>query len=512
MIIKELLIKELMIKTTIVVLFLLIVISCSPEESDTPQGILTANLNIRNVTVGTSNVTEQYRMITFDIDWAYSWRSSGSPNNWDAAWIFVKYQVNGEEWKHATLSTVSEEHLSPQGTTIDSPSDGKGVYIYRSENGSGRFSAAGVSLRWNYGLDIGADNETVNVRVFGLEMVYIPQGSFYAGDNGRSSASFKKGSDDTRPWHITSEDAIEVTNTAFDGYYYTSSKDFDRHEFNMNEDETGTEFTIPAEFPKGFRAIYCMKYELTQEQYVDFLNTLTGTQALNRYDRDNYNQFGYSILVINGVYSTTYPERACGFLSPADGFAYADWAGLRPMSELEFEKICRGRGNPPVNGEFAWGTTYFRNALSVNGNESDRRYLTSTGANCYYFNEDNRPPFTLNAGIFFGIGKSRERCGAAFYGVLDMSGNLNETCVCLGNQYGRVFTYQNGDGQLSPDGSANESGWPLRDGRGAGFRGGCLAREWEVMRLSDRLEAAAEINYNHRHIPWGFRGVRTVSF
>ena len=59
-----------------------------------------------------------------------------------------------------------------------------------------------------------------------MEMVYIPQGSFYAGDNGTSAASFIKGSNDNRPWFIESEDAIAVTNTAVNGYYYRSAKDF----------------------------------------------------------------------------------------------------------------------------------------------------------------------------------------------------------------------------------------------------------------------------------------------
>ena len=35
----------------------------------------------------------------------------------------------------------------------DPSRDGKGVFIYRSEDGTGAFSASDVSLRWNYGLD-----------------------------------------------------------------------------------------------------------------------------------------------------------------------------------------------------------------------------------------------------------------------------------------------------------------------------------------------------------------------
>ena len=45
----------------------------------------------------------------------------------------------------------------------------------------------------------------------------------------------------------------------------------------------------------------------------------------------------------------------CNFLSWMDLAAYLDWAALRPMTELEFEKICRGP-NPPIAGEYVWGT------------------------------------------------------------------------------------------------------------------------------------------------------------
>ena len=43
-------------------------------------------------------------------------------------------------------------------------------------------------------------------------------------------------------------------------------------------------------------------------------------------------------------------------LSWPDLCAYADWAALRPMTELEYEKACRGPNNP-VLGEYAWGNT-----------------------------------------------------------------------------------------------------------------------------------------------------------
>jgi hypothetical protein len=481
------------------------------DTEDDPSGAFaTGDLAVSNIAVGEADAGAHFRMVTFDIRWSHSWRTSDPPGNWDAAWIFLKYRVGSGDWRHATLSTVPAEHAAPAGATLSTAPDGKGVFLHRSEDGSGAFRAEGVSVRWNHGTDQVADGADVSVKVLGIEMVFIPEGEFLAGDQGRSYASLTRGSGDDRPWPISSEDAIEVTGAVSDGFYYRSSKDFGVTVWNAAEDVTGASFTLPAEFPKGHRAVYAMKYETTEQEYVDFLNTLTAAQAANRYDRANDGRFGYSISESGGVYSTRHPRRACGFLSPADGFAFADWAGLRPMSELEFEKISRGSGNPALPGEFAWGTTHVRNAESVTGSESDRGRVTSSGANSYYSQEGYQPQFALNAGIFFDVGKSREQSGATYYGILDMSGNLNETCVTVGNAQGRSFTSRNGDGRPSADGFADETGWPLRDGRGAGFRGGTLAEEWDALRLSDRQEAAVQIDWSHRHIPWGFRGVRTI--
>jgi hypothetical protein len=499
----------------IIALSLLSAVSCWDDplgpENPSPEGFTTSDLTVSGITVGSPHAAEEWRTISFDIRWSHSWRTSAPPANWDAAWIFIKYRTAGTEWRHATLSAVAAEHSAPVAATVSPAADGKGVFLYRSGEGSGAFHVSGVSLRWNHRQDGVDDAAAVEVRVFGIEMVYIPQGSFYAGDNGASLACFVKGSSDDRPWFIECEDAIEVTDTTANGYYYQSAKDFWDEIWNAHEDVTGTEFTIPAGYPKGYRAIYCMKYEMTQQQYADFLNTLTAAQAASRYDGSNFDHWGYTIKENGGVFSTEHPRRACGFIAPADGFAYADWAGLRPMSELEFEKICRGSGNAPIPQEFAWGTTYRRNAADFEGTEDDRELFTDRLANSYSLEENVDPRFPLNAGIFADTGKSRELSGAAFYGVLEMSGNLHEPCVTVGNRYGRAFTHRNGDGRLAADGSANEPNWPGDDGIGTGFRGGTMAEEWNHMMLSDRAYASnGEIDASHRHIPWGFRGVRTI--
>jgi len=56
--------------------------------------------------------------------------------------------------------------------------------------------------------------------------------------------------------------------------------------------------------------------------------------------------------------------------------AYLDWACLRPSSELEYEKACRGANVSSTTGEFAWGistptfATTFAGAGTENGTET----------------------------------------------------------------------------------------------------------------------------------------------
>ena len=66
-----------------------------------------------------------------------------------------------------------------------------------------------------------------------------------------------------------------------------------------------------------------------------------------------------------------------------DGAAYADWSGLRPMTELEFEKACRGNQTPVAN-EFAWGTASITAATGISNDGAADEVDGTAGANCEF--------------------------------------------------------------------------------------------------------------------------------
>ncbi len=482
------------------------------------------NINVSNIRVTGQNTTAgennpaNYTLVQFDLSWENSWRTSSAPNNWDAAWVFVKYRVGSGDWQHAWLNNTGHSSGTGTSATIDAglltpgtafhatTNPALGVFIYRSADGTGNFSITGAQLRWNYGANGVADNATVDVKVFAIEMVYVPAGNFYVGSGGTETSAFYMYPTTTNPYQITGEGAITVGTTDGNLYYPSST---------YGGDQSGP---IPANFPKGYAAFYCQKYEISQQQYVDFLNTLTSAQASTRYPNATTNR--HAITVSGGVYSTTNPYVACNFLSWMDGAAYSDWAGLRPMTELEFEKACRGLETPVAN-EYAWGTaTVAGNAYTLENDNATNEgiasnYSTSTG-NASYDITDGSIDGPLRVGIFAANADNQGRitAGASYYGIMELSGNLWERAVTVGNATGRDFTGLHGNGALSTNGHANETAWPgLTSGEvtgatGSGFRGGSWYDTASSMRVSDRANAA--VTHSGRHRTYGFRAVRVA--
>ncbi len=478
------------------------------------------NIVISNVSTIGQDFVNHFTNVQFDISWDNSWRTSSAPNNWDAAWIFVKYRIKNESvFRHATINTTNSNHTAPAGSTINTTSDGKGVFIFRSGDGSGTFSLTGVQLRWEYGTDGLQDADVVEVRVLGIEMVYVPSGSFWIGSGSATNyGEFYTYPTTTSSYNITSEGSITVGTTAGNLYYNNSS--------SMAGDRSGP---IPAAFSKGFNAFYCMKYEISHAQMIDFFNMLQHAQADNVDYPSTSN--GHNETGTHPAITSTCPTRAYNFMVWSAAAAYADWAALRPMTELEYEKACRGTATVTTS-EYAWGTNtvYSTGAYTIANSGTATESLTNQGTsigNALYSTTAGSNSNPLRCGIFAKSSTSKQEAGASYYGIMEMSGNLWEMCVSVGNATGRGFTGVHGDGYTAANGFAGGptsapatlSTWPgyvsgnlsITDNTGTNgiaSRGGAFNSSSNYMRVSDRYYAANYLGAGD--IAGGARLVRTA--
>lgn len=495
------------------------------------------NIQVTNVSLTGQNTTSHFTMVKFDISWENSWRVVGGPANWDAAWVFVKYRVGAGPWLHAWIN--DDGHISPTGSVIEvglldpggqfdpENNPGMGVFIHRSGPGSGTFSLTNVQLRWNYGDNGLADNEQVDIKVFAIEHVYVPQAPFFIGSGGTESGHFYKYNPLQEPYRVDNDGAIPV-GTQNDNLFYDNTS-------GSSGDQLGP---IPAAFPEGFKAFYIMKYELSQQGYVDFLNTLDRNQQAGVVNAPILGSGPYSTYVMsvsatptarnairiqnnapgppsplnffcdlnnNGIpYENADGQNlACNYISVPFLTSYLDWAGLRPYTELEYEKAGRGFMNP-VPFEFAWGSTMI----------SYIQYLDNPGAA-----DENPDPFAncnsnlsnigpVRCGSFARLNSGREMAGSGFYGVAELSGNLWELIITVGSPQGRAFTGLHGDGLLTSNGRADVFAWPdpvTYDG--IGIRGGGYEAINELVMLSCRLYASSVAG----SIINGLRGGRSVA-
>jgi formylglycine-generating enzyme required for sulfatase activity len=410
-------------------------------------------------------------------------------------------------WEHATLHSTG--HQAATSSQIDIPSDGKGAFIYRNANGAGNNNFTNLRLRWNYAadgvndqIDGVNDQNSVDIQVFAIEMVYVPQGAFYVGSGGNESGSFTNGSwvgGATIPFQISSEAPLNIAQTP-GSLWGTSSTGSSR---------IGGAGTLPAAYPKGFAAFYCMKYEISQQQYVNFLNSLTQIQANTRKYTNTANRYAITGNTI-GAYTTTNPYLACNYISWMDLAAYLDWSALRPMTELEFEKACRGIATPVAN-EYAWGNTAATAATGINNAGLANEVAINPTANAVYGNSGTGGPMRI--GSFASASSNRIQSGATFYGIMEMGGNLWERAVTVGNADGRAFNASHGNGVLSTNGHATTATWPglvggqITGASGSAFRGGDWGITATLMQTSGRSFAA--ITVTSRGHDNGGRGVRS---
>ncbi|NNF32810.1 MAG: SUMF1/EgtB/PvdO family nonheme iron enzyme [Saprospiraceae bacterium] len=474
------------------------------------------NIKISNVTFATQDKNNDYYMIEFDLSWENSWRTSTYETNWDAAWVFIKFTPkNIQNWQHASLhyvNGVNDGHVAPTGGIINTANNsygnantGIGVFIYRDSDGIGNINFNQVQLRWDYGLDGVGDDDVIEISVHAIEMVYVPQGAFQVGDGMGDFGQFEAGNTGN-PFTISSEGALTLGGTNVNNL---SNNDALNQQF-ADDFNYATTQSLPADFPKGYHAFYCMKYEVSQEQYAAFLSHLTQTQRSDRTEVIYINNINvYPIATGNHYATPDFPSRAMDYTNWADVAAYLDWAGLRPMSELEYEKATRGV-NDPVPEEYAWGNdTWYLEGIYTLQNEGteDEIIVSGIGENVGNANSVSiyqgweRP---LRCGIFAAsaINKTREETGASYWGIMELTGNCYERVISVGESQARDFSGFHGNGSLQASGNASFfllTDWAFVSSIGAGFRNSEISQRY----LINTWDA-------DRNRSYGIRGIRTA--
>lgn len=453
-------------------------------------GILSAsNINVSNVR--TMSNTGNSMAICFDITWDYSWRTTtAAPNNWDAAWVFAKYRTfnagtrTWSAWSHAKLNNTG--HVVPTGAVMQtglqnpgsqfniSTNPGIGVFMYRDADGTGTVTWNNACMDWNFSTDGQAQNAIFQVRVFAIEMVYVPTATYNLGDG-------VAGGNTTGYGATTVNSATVFPATACCGT---------GNNYELNKISGGGSIPIAAAYPNGYTGFYMMKNLITQRGYRDFLNTLTRAQqsvhhrgtAVGHYmaaaagQTTPLNRNGIVILQDDGTSPRVYAcnlnttnaanaeddgqNIACNFVNYFNVYSYLDWAGLRPMTNMEFEKAARGPSARVAN-EYPWGTTSASRALTLTNSGTAAEGASEAAANVVWdqMAQTTGPQGPVRVGSFATASSTREQAGAGYYGGLNMADNLHDFCINL-TTVGRVFTGVHGNGVLNASGYYDEANWP----------------------------------------------------
>lgn len=474
--------------------------------------------NVRlNGMVKVTDVTSGVATLELDLTWDNSWRDNF---NWDAVWIFLKYKPASSIWMPVYLQ--KEGNMATDGYQVmnGEHSDGNvtGVYVFLDKNEVKQHASTTVTLKWacpaNY-TKADFDKNQVFLLAQGIEMVYIPFGAYYLGD-GASDKTLGDAKGD--PLLINGEESINIYQRSSSGGILVSEGN--------------------ASYPKGYHGFYIMKYETSQEQYVTFLNTLIkaqqetllGTSFLSSLSPGRY-IFGDTLRPScrNGIVLSAKPEGqpyvfdhdlngngvygengdgqciACNYMSLNDMLAYASWAGLRPMSELEYERACRlPFPQKPVEGEYVWNSnTGVSRVTSITAGGRETEVAGNTTCNVNSGNGlsgDNWGP--VRCGLFARSVSTQQAAGATYWGVMEMGGNVQEIVANIFNT--SLVRTLNGAGYYA-------SGlWATACGQYS-VRGGSFDGADSLLRTSDRSRIYSYFSsLTSRDSTVGFRLVRSL--
>lgn len=456
--------------------------------------------------------------IILDLGWENAWNMESEPGNHDAVWLFFKFSPDQKVWNHLHLHQNQDLNQNNPVFLVQGVTDQTGIFILPKTD----FEFTGLH-EIKISLAEPLPSENCFIKAFAIEMVYIPEVAFHLGD--KMSINHFCNTNQQSEFYINSENAIENSTLVSAGDYSPAE-------------------TIPFAFPKGYGGFYLMKYEISQQQYAEFLNCLNFQQQLARTQNTPASAPGTPAMATgascrNGIVvkqtgiSPNQPaqyglncnaqneinmpddgkDRAMNWMCYADLAAYLDWACLRPITEMEFEKAARG---PALSmpGEFAWGTAGITDANTIvfdgTSNETSIDLIIEGSGIANHGYAGIAGP--LRCGFAATSSSGKLNSGASYYGVFELSGNVWEICISA-CEPGNLFVANHGDGMLSETGNANVESWPDQNGEGSGFRGGAWNSgiyepgNWRDLATSDRYYAGMAATT--RHNTSGGRGGRS---
>lgn len=395
-----------------------------------------------NIKVGIKSYDAVNRTMNISISWDNSW-SDGTGAFRDGAYIFIKYRdLNNPNWQHAYITTAND------GTVFNDTLSGASVPLVqsvRTVTASGNYCGSVITRSLgNTPAHIGVRNIGANFtvtlapptattsfvnpefRVYAFEVVDIPQGKYWLDSMFFSSNSSKRV-------------PVQVVSTSSGPYFYptdTSTRSTGGKLFYYNNET-------------GYNQFFVMKYEVSNEAFCEFLNTLsrpqqnilldtpaftnasTGTLQFSQYQKYSAKFNGLNVPAVfgsdadhDGIPNEVNDGQNVGAIVNK-GMAimtFYRWAAMSPISPIMYEKICRGPATP-VPFEYAWGSAV-GNAATVNvdvngpGETSSDTLLAGPLINT-----------PIRNGAFAHSNSTRETSGGSYYGVMDLSNSAAEA-VC----------------------------------------------------------------------------------
>ncbi len=393
------------------------------------------------VKVDTVYYEKSANKVHLKVSWKNAWRQTLDYH--DAVWIFCKYKtVNVGYWMHADIkagSTTASGLLETREVN-----DKLGFFVRLNTDTTTDVASTTVSFEPEGIIGLYPD-----FKVFATEMVYVPEGAFWAGAASPDTGTF---------WF---SDMNSYVNRCFheqnfiSGMQYRPLRISSENQLTSNLARTiRDEWKLSAGFPKGYSGFYCMKHEISNAQLIDFLNTIpdnwlnefrlnltfSSTGIRNIYQGvDTLNP----ISPISAFYNATTRQLLFGCDGNKNGilnepndeldypafiphlvyFNFLYWAGLVPMTEFQFEKSARGPLYP-TNGEKAFGPY---NTLVVSSGD-----LNNKGTADEKLNRTIPGPVSARltrCGAFADSSSDRLTSGASFYGILNYQDNVLEITV-----------------------------------------------------------------------------------